>query len=466
MEFNLNLPPKKVDLTKEVVSIPTDEPFDIQTKTVENIFASMDRSKVVPTMFLKGNAGTGKTYSLQQWADNNPDEALLTASTGIAAINLGYGAITIHSVLRVFDYQNLARRYEAGTLHGDVQAIAEKYQNIVIEECPMLSSGFIDIIYSCMYDINTDGGIFGAETNKLGLVLVGDFGQLPPVRTPDMKLPDEWQYAFEARCWPEFAKSTVHLTKVWRQQDSTFLEALDAMRQNKAQLAVQKLKESGVKFRPVIDRNFNGTTIIPTNKGVNSFNEYRMNKLPGRSIDSPVVRRGEQHAGWKELPFIQAFKKNALVMILVNETENHRYANGDLGLVKGYEKDKGFAIELLRTKKMVWIPKLTRCNFAHMEPNPKVIKGFESYLDKFNRWVIGECEYFPMRVAYATTVHKSQGLTLSEVQLDATAPFLAKYNMSYVGISRVKDPQGLTIVGSPMSLQGKIKMDPKVMPYV
>jgi hypothetical protein len=205
--------------------------------------------------FLTGAAGTGKTYHLRRQIDENPNWGLLTATTGIAAVNLGPGVTTINSALGYFDSDSLNDAYRSGWLERRLHSIAQQYRYLVIDESSMLSGRQLDLIYQATTAANSYG------ESPLSLFLTGDFCQLPPVSEP---------WAFEAECWPMFEANTTRLTKVERQSDPKFLEALTFLRSGRGAETAEILHSTGV-FERHLDNDFAGTTILPTNAEVDGY---------------------------------------------------------------------------------------------------------------------------------------------------------------------------------------------------
>ena len=183
----------------------------------------------------------------------------------------------------------------------------------------------------------------------MGLVLTGDFMQLPPVKA-------EW--AFKADCWPEFDKHTTRLTKCWRQSDQRFLEAINLIRRGDGVGGARLLKDIGVQFAMSADQSFDGTTIIAKNDQVDRYNFTAHSKVQGVLHRVCSSRWGKVRSEWSQIPPDLGLKNGALVMILTNDTPLFTYVNGDCGHVEGYELNEvdggeHFAIKLKRTGEVV-----------------------------------------------------------------------------------------------------------------
>lgn len=436
---------------------------------------------VVPVKFLTGAAGCGKTYTVRQAIAADPHFGILAATTGIAAVNLG--AITINSLLRFFNTASLEESFFNGWLVKILLKLVEDgYKWIVIDEVSMLDGLQLDIIYQAVKMVNEILAMQGDP--PIGILLTGDFCQLPPIKA---------KWAFEAECWPMFEAATERLTKCWRQTDAKFLEAVNHIRSGRGMVGATILHQMGVEFVKHADTSFTGTTIIAKNDAVDNFNWLCHSKIPGvpRLVTSErwMTRGRPMPQEWNNIPTEMRLKEGAYVMILSNDTPEFTYVNGDCGNIIAYHEIAGepatFSVKLVRNGEEVSIGKLTRYVTQKEPPDELLIRhpGMqEDDLRKLDRehdmpywdpslgrqglWVVGAVTYFPLRLAYASTVHKTQGLTLDKVQIDLNQNFMSAPGMCYVAISRCKSPQGLRIVGSPALLGSRVKTDPAVQRWL
>lgn len=291
--------------------------------------------------------------------------------------------------------------------------------------------------------------------------------QLPPVK----KEPENAEICVKANCWSFFQENTIKLTKIWRQDNPDFISAINMVRSGNGKEAVPLLKKCGVQFVPQLIEPFDGTTIIPINAGVDDYNSRRLGELQSEMIRVTPDRAGEQLGEWKTfVPNELRLKIGAYVMILANDCPNFTYVNGDCGTIVGYNKTKNsFDIKLKRNDEVVSIGKIQRKNLID-DPNPSsyhFTPTFKPTVDQMtSKWSVGHIFYHPLRLAYASTVHKTQGLSLDKVQIDPSHWFFGQPGMAYVAISRAKTPEGLIIAGNEWNLIRKINTDPKVREYV
>lgn len=414
--------------------------------------------------FITGQAGTGKTFEVIRRMEAQPSWGKLCATTGIAAINLGGSAVTINSLLRFYNLESLQEAAVMGRLDNSLQNVAIDKQALVLDEASMMGGEALDILFSAVERVNERGYM-------LDLVLTGDFAQLPPI---------DASWAFQAKCWPRFEENTTTLTEVHRQKDPTFLAAINAARRGDGATSASLLKEVGVEFGRALDPGFSGTTIFGTNDRVDRYNLFRMIKIKKPELKVKNYRWGKQLSEWRNnIPFELTLKETALVMLLANDRPALTYANGDLGeiveVVTFVDAIIGFAVRLKRSGAEVTISRITRRNEVKdlpddmatdvvewpslvekelegggimLVPNPEPEPWKEPYYDSHrHRYVIGAIRYFPLRLAYASTVHKTQGLSLNNVQIDVNGVFLKEPAMTYVALSRVGKPEGLRIVG-------------------
>lgn len=459
-----------------------------------------------PFCYISGPAGTGKTTLARALLEDHGSygRMVLCATTGIAAVNLGAKAQTINALLGYFSVEDLVEKHARMELQPRLRrAIKGGLEYILLDEVSMLSAAAVSILVQVIEEVNStaeydremaefrygDGGKMGTT---IKLIIVGDFAQLPPVDAP---------YAFESPEWDRFARNTFKLEKVWRQDDLQFVHALQAVRRGKPLDAIGTLRPC---FVPAVDMHFEGTTIVGQNKEVDALNMRRHQALPGEPIRWDAVKSGEQHKDWKQIPDVVAFKPGALVMILMNrrkedpDEKGYEYVNGDQGHVIGIEEIPadadtpdskphrlGYRVKLLRDAREVVVIPVTKEWTEPVRPPIPVAKdyvpkpgetiGFKEIEDAKGQKTTQKCivktqrgavTYMPLRLAYATTVHKSQGLSLDKVQVIIANWMFTKPGMMYVALSRARNLQGLRIVGTEKMFMSRCAVDPKIQAYV
>ncbi len=416
-------------------------------------------ARPVAFSFITGPAGSGKTWQVKQKSLSDPSWRLC-ATTGIAAVNLD--TVTINSTLKYFDTQSLMDNHIRGRLVRRLREMADEegLRMLCIDEISMMPAEQLEIIYEALQQANAY--LAGKE---ISLTLTGDFAQLPPISSKS----EPARFVFEASCWPP--SDIQRLTKIWRQSDPTFLEALRLARLGQGPGAVEALREAGVKFAPAITRDFPGATIYSKNDEVDKYNALRFQALPGNAIELRHSFRGKPAGEWLtqipgcpggKIPPLK-LKPQALVMILANDIPDFRYANGDLATILEAGPDAIHA-RIHRTNQEVGIERIRRYHLGEKDDEGAVwvqdLRGGEG------AWVLGSVDWFPLRLGYASTVHKTQGLTLDNVQVDCRDWFFGMPNMAYVALSRSRTPGGLTIVGPSATLARQIKLHPQVKEWI
>lgn len=479
-------------------------------------------------VFLTGNAGTGKSTLVRELIKQENAagrKQLLCATTGIAAINLGEGCRTINSVLGFFDTAQLEDQAKKKKLHKKLMKLASQgYRRIIIDEVSMMEARQVETLIKAVQEVNEYTAM---PEEGLKVLFVGDFCQLPPVAADNDGIP---YYAFKSNKWQEVinAATTVKLTKVWRQANQAFLGAINAARAGDEEAAAKGFFTLLAGEVNITDRvnitDYPGVTIVSKNKDVDFINENRFKQLvaAGKQVwKLSNYRWGKQSGEWKNIPEAVEICDTALVMVLANRVRADGtmvYANGSLGWVAGVvedtldanrpivavklrlqSKDKELVDNLGVIKTGVMVRQVVRQNFEEEiegKENPKIpeqqeYESDEEYkirllLETSNarvaakvtgkqepfydfveeKWVVGEVIYWPIRLAYASTVHKTQGLTLDTVQLDIKDPFFGAPGMMYVALSRVKDHRGLTIVGNEETFKLRCNASEEIREYV
>lgn len=406
----------------------------------------------LPTMplrtgFTTGQAGTGKTRLFKDKIEADPSFGILTATTGTAAVNLG--ATTINSWLGYQDTDDLRKEIANHQISRRVWSMKEKGDlwegaTIVIDEVSMMEDAQLDLIYQAFLSIEK-------YVPDVGLELVGDFCQLPPVNG---------RYAFLAASWSAFAANITKLTKQWRQHDPIFLEGLNAVRRGDGAAAVELLGQAGVTYGSFSDPSFGGVTVLGTNKDVDKINDSSYRSLVGSERIYKTKSTGFLKSEWKppRFPTHLALKVGARVMVTANETKNWSYVNGDIGTV--VEMGETYVQVLLdRSPTPVDVMWTT---LEHIDPT---FRGPRWMAKRDNR-IVGKVEFLPIRLAYALTIHKCQGLTLDKVQFDVSNQFIGNPAMVYVALSRARTPEGLRVIGNKNILQKRIKISEEVRPWL
>lgn len=393
------------------------------------------------SLFLTGKAGTGKSTFLRYIAAHTKKKRIILAPTGIAAINAG--GSTLHSFFKLPFYPLLPNdsRYSPRNIRDtlkynrDKVKLLREVELIIIDEISMVRADIIDFIDRVLrvYNHNMREPFGGKQ-----LLLVGDVYQLEPVvkeedrhlLAPFYKSP----YFFNARVWQEMSLVSIELKKVYRQKDAQFIGILDHIRTNTVSAAdLNRLNERVSTAEPQDDGKLS-ITLSTRRDTVDYINSRQLDRLPGKE----VVLRGRITGEFPDssLPTTVELKlkPQAHVIFIKNDME-HRWVNGTLGVVVDIgddgdtltvATDDGNEYEVEREK---W--RNVRYHFNEQEK-------------KIEEEEIGTFVQFPVKLAWAITVHKSQGLTFSRVNIDFSGGVFAG-GQTYVALSRCTSLEGLTL---------------------
>jgi len=397
-------------------------------------------------LFLTGKAGTGKTTFLKELKAHSPKRMIVLAPTGIAAINAG--GVTIHSF-----FQLPLSPYIPGATFGDSdnkflkfgklkRNIIRTMDLLVIDEISMVRADLLDAVDSVMRRYREHNKPFGGAQ----LLLIGDLQQLAPVIKED-----EWNmlsryydtpYFFSSKALNSAKYLTVELKTVYRQQDTHFISLLNQIRENKATDAtLAELNKRYIPgFKPAPDSDY--IRLTTHNYPAQKINESELQQLPGE----PFKFKAEVEGTFPETSYpadeTLVLKKGAQVMFIKNDPEK-RYFNGMIGEIvdvgsdhitaKGKNGGETFSLDLAE-----WTNSKYTLDNASKEIKETVEGVFRQY---------------PLRLAWAITIHKSQGLTFEHAIIDASRSFA--HGQTYVALSRCKSLDGM-VLSEPLSRQAII----------
>jgi hypothetical protein len=434
-----------------------------------------------PFTYLAGPAGCGKTFAVQDW-QRREKGLLLLATTGIAALNLG--GTTINATLGYFDTKSLQESYTNGFLSARLGRLWRAgIKRLVLDEVSMLEGDALTYIVKGIEEVNGRGYVIGkwtddddAEPPAMGITLVGDFAQLPPVNGT---------FAWESPEWGRFAEPghTITLTEIRRQSEQPFIQMLRAARVGDGKTVLAYFRSHGG-IHSETDDQFDGPTLFAKNQPVDRYNWIRLGRLIGRDLYFESRREGEQRSEWgnpkKEpvtwgIPLRLHVKIGALVMILANKRfegpppQAFEYVNGDLGTIVEADEFSCW-VQLKRNAEVVQVAYCRRevtipCDAARRKELRDLHKDhLISENGKFE--ITGWIEYMPLRVGYASTVHKSQGLSLDAVQVNIRDAFFKSPGMMYVALSRARSGKGLRLVGSEAAVLERCVADPRLKAWL
>ncbi|MBK6342679.1 MAG: helix-turn-helix domain-containing protein [Flavobacteriales bacterium] len=398
-------------------------------------------------VFLTGKAGTGKTTFLHQLAASTHKRYVILAPTGIAALNAK--GVTIHSQFLLpfgaflpekqrpldipegafHDQDTLARRHPLNAIRRNV---LRELDLLIIDEVSMLRADLIDAIDFRMRAVrqNRYQSFGGAQ-----VLLIGDLYQLPPVVKDDewrvMKRYYASMHFFESRVIKEHGYAHIELDKIFRQQDGDFIHILNNLRNNT--VTPENVIELNRYFKPEISMEESDGVITLTthNYKADELNQRALAQLPGKSQAFEAEVDGDfPQSMYPVLERIE-LKVGAQVMFVKNDVEK-AYFNGKLAKVEALDKD-GIMVRMdtgepYRLKRETWENKRYVVNAATKEQQEEVLGTFEQY---------------PIKLAWAITVHKSQGLTFNKAIIDVGQAFAP--GQVYVALSRLRSLDGLIL---------------------
>ena len=401
-------------------------------------------------LFLTGKAGTGKTTFLRKLKRESPKRMVVIAPTGIAAINAG--GVTIHSFFQIpfapyvpessFSTNGQATyRFRFGK---EKINIIRSMDLLVIDEISMVRADLLDAVDEMLRRYRDRHKPFGG----VQLLMIGDLQQLAPVVKDE-----EWQmlkkyydtpYFFSSRALKQTEYCTIELKTVYRQSDGAFLDLLNRIRENHCDPQVLEALNRRYlpDFQPRKEEGY--IRLVTRNYQAQRINNYELEQLPGRSYAFRATIDGKFPEYSYPTDELLELKKGAQVMFVKNDSSGeHRYYNGMIGEITDLSAD---SIEV-RAKDSTAAFLLQEEEWA----NAKYVLDEES--KEIVEDIEGTFRQFPLKLAWAITIHKSQGLTFERAIIDASSSFA--HGQTYVALSRCKTLEGL-VLSAPLSAKAVI----------
>lgn len=393
------------------------------------------------SLFLTGKAGTGKSTFLRYIAENTKKKHVVLAPTGIAAINAG-GA-TLHSFFKLPFHPLLPNdtQYNARNIRGTMKYNQEKrkllqeLELIIIDEISMVRADIIDFIDKILriYCRNMREPFGGKQ-----ILLVGDIFQLEHVvKDEERQLLQPFypnSFFFSAHVFREIQLVSIELKKVYRQTDEHFIHLLDKIR--KSETTVSDLYTLNQRVGREIDTSGMSITLSTRRDTVDYINQQKLEELPDETVMFEGVVTGEFPENSLPTPKELELKCGAQILFIRNDKE-HQWVNGTLGIIIGFDINEGRETIYVHTDDEEDV-------IVEREVWSNVKYSFNEQEKKIEEHEIGTYTQFPLRLAWAITVHKSQGLTFKHVKIDFTGGVFAG-GQTYVALSRCTSLEGISL---------------------
>lgn len=415
-------------------------------------------------VFLTGKAGTGKTTLLREIVSLTHKPTVVVAPTGVAALNAG--GVTIHSFFQLppttFLPEESARPAAVGfetpaslkrhfNFGRDKKLILQRMELLIIDEVSMLRPDLLDAIDEALRHVRKCPKPFG----DVQVLFIGDLLQLPPViKDQEWELLKEFysgKYFFNSRVFRRAAPVYAALSKIHRQSDIQFITALNRLRDNG--LTSNDVAYLNRYYVPGFSiTNHPGYIVLTSlNARADAINQEALRNLKGQSYHFEAVISGNFPSHIYPTDLQLTLKFGAQVMFIKNDVSpTKKYYNGKIGIISAIDE----------TRIRVYFPD----EGSHVDVNKFTWEHIKYTADESGNIleeVLGTFSQYPLRLAYAITIHKSQGLTFEKAAIDLARVFM--HGQAYVALSRLRTPEGLVLI-SPMRQSG-LDADPDVLEF-
>lgn len=408
----------------------TNQQFDLAFNLLQNTGTNL---------FLTGKAGTGKTTFLKKLKEISPKRMIVVAPTGVAAINAG--GVTIHSFFQLPfgpylpsrpEFQNQKKDFK-NQFRKDKINIIRSMDLLVIDEVSMVRADLLDAVSDVLRRYKDSNKPFGG----VQLLLIGDLQQLAPVAKDE-----EWNllkehypstYFFDSKALSESNYFCIELTQVYRQSDTNFISLLNNIRENRFDnQTLQLLNQRYIPdFRPDDKQGY--ITLTTHNYQAQQINSRKLAELPGRAytFDAEINNEFPEYSYPTDEKL--TLKCGAQVMFVKNDSSSEkRYYNGKIGKIVFINPNKITVVD--EEGNEIVVEKETWDNVKYT---------IDEETKEITETVSGTFSQYPLKTAWAITIHKSQGLTFEHAIIDASAAF--SHGQVYVALSRCKTLEGLVL---------------------
>ncbi|HQK38747.1 MAG TPA: helix-turn-helix domain-containing protein [Flavobacterium alvei] len=419
------------------------------------------------SIFLTGKAGTGKTTLLREIIQTTHKNTVVVAPTGIAALNAG--GVTIHSMFQLpfggFIPDNSSPHFSESTkfetkatlrrhfrMSGLKKSVIQNMELLIIDEVSMLRADLLDAMNFMMQTVRKKTTPFGG----VQVLFIGDLLQLPPVIRDEewrtLKTYYKGKFFFHSHVIQQNPPLYIELDKIFRQRDEVFISILNNLRNNQISPAdVQALNQY---VNPNFDLKANKgyITLTTHNAKADAMNTQALEDLEGKEQVYKAVIVGDFPDKIYPVDEELKLKVGAQVMFVKNDLSfDKKYFNGKMGIIKSLSKDE-ILVHFPEENTTIEVEKYEWENIRY-----KV----DELTKEIEEEVLGTFVHYPIKLAWAITVHKSQGLTFDKAALDVSQVFLP--GQAYVALSRLRSLNGLILL-SPLRMNG-ISNDQDVMDY-
>lgn len=419
------------------------------------------------SVFLTGKAGTGKTTLLREIIQTTHKNTVVVAPTGIAALNAG--GVTIHSMFQLpfggfipdnsspqfsehskFETKATLRRHFK--MNGLKKAVIRNMELLIIDEVSMLRADLLDAMDYMMQTVRKKASPFGG----VQVLFIGDLLQLPPVIRDDewrtLKNYYKGKFFFHSHAVQQSPPLYIELSKIFRQTDDTFISVLNNLRNN--QISQQDIQTLNQYVKPDFDLKANKgyITLTTHNAKADEMNAQALEDLEGKLLTYKPEITGDFPEKIFPVEELLQLKVGAQIMFVKNDLSfDKNYFNGKMGVIKSLSNQE-ILVHFPEENKTIEVEKYEWQNIRY-----KV----DEMTKEIEEEVLGSFVHYPIKLAWAITVHKSQGLTFDKAALDVSRVFLP--GQAYVALSRLRSLNGLILL-SPLQMNG-ISNDQDVMDY-
>jgi hypothetical protein len=409
-------------------------------------------------VFLTGKAGTGKTTFLHKLKASAAKRMIVTAPTGVAAINAG--GVTLHSFFQLpfgpfipGSEAHQSSRRRMFRFSNEKKRIIKSLDLLVIDEISMVRADLLDAVDAVLRRQRRNDEPFGG----VQLLMIGDLHQLPPVAKQN-----EWQllqqhyasvYFFSSRALGRTDIITIELTHIYRQTDARFIRLLNRVRDNRLDAAaIEQLNQRYFEnFTPEKEQGY--ITLTTHNRNADTINQSRLAALAGKAYGFDAEISGDFPEQMYPAPARLVIKEGAQVMFLRNDASaEKRYYNGKIGKIKTISNGQ-IRITCPQDPDEIVVEPLEWENITYTvnKENGEIQED-----------IVGKFKQFPLKPAWAITIHKSQGLTFDKAIIDSRNAFA--HGQVYVALSRCKTFEGM-VLSSPVPSRG-MQIDAAILHFI